>query len=195
MTYHELVAFLPALFIMAAVLFMIMYASYSSGKTLNNAIPFIVVLISLISLVFINNVVPIKNNLFLIDRWSILFSVLILFSSFFILVISRTWLCFNNFNPTEYYALFLISVLGGIVLTYANNFITFLVGIELLSIPIFGLIAYSNQKASSLEAAIKYSVLSSIASAFLLFSMGLIYIEFSSLNFENIGQSLDLKNM
>ncbi|WP_168895709.1 NADH-quinone oxidoreductase subunit N [Enterobacteriaceae endosymbiont of Macroplea mutica] len=94
-----------------------------------------------------------------------------------------SWLKNLPYNKDEFYLLILIISLGGMINSYANNFIVFLIGFELISIPFVGLIIYNICYKKSLEASIKYLILSSITSAFLIFGIALIYIDCGTLNF------------
>jgi hypothetical protein len=60
-------------------------------------------------------------------------------------------------------------------LVFSNHFISFFIGLELLSISIYILISYTRERQNSIEAAIKYLLLSGVASAVLLMGMALIY--------------------
>lgn len=84
----------------------------------------------------------------------------------------------------------LIAALGGILLASANHLASLFLGIELLTLPLFGLIGYAYRQKRSLEASIKYMLLSAAASSFLLFGMALLYAESGSLSFVGLGQSL-----
>lgn len=64
------------------------------------------------------------------------------------------------------------------------------IGIELISLPMFGLVGYAYREHRSLEAAIKYMVLSAAATGFLLFGIALIYAQVGSLSFIDLGKSL-----
>ena len=67
------------------------------------------------------------------------------------------------------YLLVLIAALGGILLANANHLAALFLGIELISLPLFGLIGYAFRQKRSLEASIKYTILFAAASSFLLF--------------------------
>ena len=60
---------------------------------------------------------------------------------------------------------------GALVLVYSHHMASFFIGLELLSVPVYGMIAYTHERGRSLEAGIKYLVLSASASAFMLFGM------------------------
>src|SRR5690606_38875896 len=64
------------------------------------------------------------------------------------------------------------------------------IGLELLSVPIYGLVAYTHRERHSLEAGLKYLILSAAASSFLLFGMALLYAESGTLSFSGLGGQL-----
>lgn len=63
-------------------------------------------------------------------------------------------------------------------------------GIELISLPLFGLVGYAFRQKRSLEASIKYTILSAAASSFLLFGMALVYAQSGDLSFVALGKNL-----
>ncbi|MDX7526452.1 proton-conducting transporter membrane subunit, partial [Enterobacter hormaechei] len=78
--------------------------------------------------------------------------------------------------------------LGG--LAGANHLAALFLGIELISLPLFGLVGYAFRQKRSLEASIKYTILSAAASSFLLFGMALVYANSGNLSFLALGKSL-----
>jgi len=92
-------------------------------------------------------------------------------------------------NKEEVYILLALSALGGIVVVCSRHFAAFFIGLELLSLPLYGMIGYLVKERRSLEASIKYLVLSAVASAFILFGMALIFAVTGTLSFDQIGQA------
>ena len=90
----------------------------------------------------------------------------------------------------EYYIILLTSTLGASLLAVANHFILFFLGLETLSISLYVLIAFQKSKDNSIEAGIKYLILASVSSAFLLFGMALIYTSFGTMQFSGILSAL-----
>ena len=87
------------------------------------------------------------------------------------------------------YVLLLLSTLGGLVLVASHHFASFFLGLELLSVPMYGMAAYLVKERRSLEAGMKYLVLSAVASAFIVFGMALVYSQTGTLVFSEIGAS------
>jgi NADH-quinone oxidoreductase subunit N len=75
----------------------------------------------------------------------------------------------------EYFVLGLFALLGIMVLVSANSLITLYLGVELLALALYAMVAFNRDSAISAEAAIKYFVLGSIASGALLYGMSMIY--------------------
>jgi NADH-quinone oxidoreductase subunit N len=80
--------------------------------------------------------------------------------------------------------------MGACVLAYAVHLAALLLGLELLSVALYALVAYPNKSVLPLEAAVKYLVLSGAASATLLFGFALVYAATGQLAFAAIGQQL-----
>jgi NADH-quinone oxidoreductase subunit N len=75
----------------------------------------------------------------------------------------------------EFHILALFALLGQFVMISANNFLTVYLGIELLSLALYALVALRREHAVSTEAAMKYFVLGALASGFLLYGMSMVY--------------------
>jgi NADH-quinone oxidoreductase subunit N len=125
--------------------------------------------------------------LFIVDEYALLFMVLILAATFAIAV-----LCYGYFGGREsahqsVYILLLLGALGGVVLVVSSHFASFFLGLELLSVSLFALIAYSRHAEHGIEAGIKYLVLAGFSSSFLAFGMALIYAGLGTMQFDEIG--------
>lgn len=115
---------------------------------------------------------------------------LVLLASLATCTFAYPWLVGYPDNREEFYLLVLIAALGGILLASANHLASLFLGIELISLPLFGLVGYAYRQKRPLEAAIKYMLLSAAASSFLLFGMALLYAESGTLALSGLGKSL-----
>ena len=88
---------------------------------------------------------------------------------------SNEYLARRRIQKGEYYVLSLTALLGILVLTSASNLITIYVGVELLSLSLYALVAFDRDNGLAAEAAMKYFVLGAIASGTLLYGMSLVY--------------------
>jgi NADH-quinone oxidoreductase subunit N len=93
-------------------------------------------------------------------------------------------------NREEIYLLITIATAGGIVLCFSHHMASLFIGLEMMSVALYGMVAYTYDRARSLEAAIKYMVLSATASAIILFGIALIYAQIGSLSFAEIGAGI-----
>jgi len=91
------------------------------------------------------------------------------------LLYSRTYLRNRNLLRGEYYVLALTALLGIFVLLSANNLVTVYLGVELLALSVYAMVAFDRDSGVSAESAVKYFVLGAIASGALLYGMSLIY--------------------
>lgn len=121
--------------------------------------------------------------LFSVDGYALFFLVLMVLAA-----LAVTLLCYNYLGSIEgrqdeLYLLLLSATLGAAVLVASRHFVALLLGLELLSVALFAMVAYPIQRERPLEAGIKYLILAGVAVAFLLFGMALIYAEIGALDF------------
>jgi NADH-quinone oxidoreductase subunit N len=88
---------------------------------------------------------------------------------------SRDYLKERELYKGEYYVLGLFAVLGMMVMVSAHSFLTLYLGLELLSLSLYALVAFNRDSGESSEAAMKYFVLGALASGMLLYGMSIIY--------------------
>ena len=124
--------------------------------------------------------------LFIIDTYSLFFLGIIFISALLVTFLSYDYLKQLEGIREEYYIILFTSTLGAALLAVANHFIVFFLGIETLTLSLYILIAFEKLKSQSIEAGIKYLVLASVSSAFLLFGMGMIYMTFGTMQFTAI---------
>ena len=90
-------------------------------------------------------------------------------------VSSKEYLKARNLFKGEYYVLGLFGVLGMMVMVSAHSFLTIYLGLELLSLSLYALVALDRDSERASEAAMKYFVLGALASGMLLYGMSMIY--------------------
>ena len=124
--------------------------------------------------------------LLIIDGYGLFFLGLILLAALAVLVFSADYLRDWRGQIEEYYPLLLLAVLGAGVLVLADHFAAFLLGLELLSVPLYALIAYRCRDQDSIEAGLKYLILAGVSTALLLLGMALIYAAAGTLQFSRL---------
>lgn len=125
-------------------------------------------------------------TLLIFDGFSLLLSTIIILAGIFVTLLSGNYLLNQESEKEEYFVILFIAVLGSLLLVSANNFVALFLGLETLSISLYIMIAYRRALDHSIEAGVKYLVLASVSSAFLLFGMGLIYTLTGSMEFNEI---------
>jgi NADH-quinone oxidoreductase subunit N len=128
--------------------------------------------------------------LLILDVYSMFFLGIIIISALLVTFLSYDYIKQLEGVREEYFIIIFTSTLGASLLAVANHFVIFFLGIETLSISLYILIAFQRSKSNSIEAGIKYLILASVSSAFLLFGMALIYTAIGSMQFGDIVAAL-----
>jgi len=124
------------------------------------------------------------------DQLALLFCGVFSLGGLVTTVLSIDYMQNRGDEPEEYFLLLVLSTLGACVLAYATHLVSLLLGMELLSVALYALIAYPDKSILPLEAAIKYLVLSGAASATMLFGFALLYAITGTLSFAELGSQL-----
>ena len=128
--------------------------------------------------------------LLIIDQYSLLFTVVVCASAMVLAVLSFPYFFELDDQREEYFLLLTVATIGAIVMVSSNHFVSTVLGLETLSMSLYGMIAYPLHSAKSakfpLEASVKYLVLSAAASGFILFGMALIYAQTGTLSFASV---------
>lgn len=188
MNRDQLLALLPILFSSATVVWVMTAIAIRRHHWWNATFSVVGLNLALIGCVVAYFVSPqIVTPLLVVDSYSCLYMAMVLATGLATATLSHAYMEGFDGNKEEVYLLLNLSVLGGLVLVCARHFASFFIGLELLSVPLYGLIGYLVKERRSLEASMKYLVLSAAASAFLLFGMALIYSQTGALGFADIG--------
>ena len=126
------------------------------------------------------------NNLLLINNFTQFIKLILVASTLICIIIQKNYIKQQKINSYEMIILILISLLGLMLLVSSNNLIILYLAIELQSLSFYILTSTQKKSILSIEAGLKYFILGSIASSFILFSSSIIYAITGSLNFNNI---------
>jgi NADH-quinone oxidoreductase subunit N len=187
LTYDELTALLPLLVTSAAsVVVMIGIACYRSHR-LTATLTMAGLGLAILSLVPAAEVAPKHATALLtIDRYALFYMGLVLAAALVTAMLAYGYLERQKERPEEFYLLLLLATLGSAVLVASSHFATFFLGLEILSVSLYALVAYPRARLGGIEAAIKYLVVAGVSSAFLLFGMALIYADTGTMEFSQI---------
>lgn len=137
------------------------------------------------------SLLPTADQLFVVDNFAQFNMMIILVCALACCTLSYAYLANLKDNKEELYMLILISTVGALLMVCAQHLAAFFMSLELLSVPLYGLLAYTFLRERSLESGLKYLVLSAVASATLLMGMAFIYAQVGSLGFKSISIMLE----
>lgn len=193
MTGHDLLQILPMLVIALALTLIMLVIAFKRSHLFICLLTLIGITFAFFSLSFVSprplslsHITP----LLVIDSYALFYITLILGAVFVVVILSYDYLKMHVRRPEEYYVLLLIATLGAMVLVASSHFVSFFIGLETLSIPLYVLISYPLTRSSHIEAGIKYLVLSSVSAAFLLFGMALVYTQVGTMEFTGIASRI-----
>ena len=131
------------------------------------------------------------SNMFVDDLMSDLLKLFLYMTVLIVMFYSRGYIIEREaMNKGEYYVLALFATLGMMVMISANHFLTIYIGLELLSLSLYAMVAMNRDSVVSTEAAMKYFVLGALASGLLLYGMSMMYGATGTLEITGIAERL-----
>ena len=130
------------------------------------------------------------NGLFIDDPLSDVLKLFLYLTVAAVMVYSRDYLRQRGLFKGEFFVLALFATLGMMVMVSASHFLTLYLGLELLSLSLYAMVALQRDSSIATEAAMKYFVLGALASGMLLYGMSMVYGVTGSLSLGNIAQAL-----
>lgn len=192
MTYDQTLALLPFILLAGASIVVILLIAFRLSHTVIQVTGFLMMCLVIAAMWYVRDTLPeAVMPLFVVDGFGALFTGLIVFSIMIVGLFSFIYFEEKEENPKEYYILLFLGTLGSALLTISTHFISFFIGLELLSVSLYALIAYLRNRNNAVEAGVKYLVLAALSSAFLLFGMALIYMDTGSMEFAGIAQKIN----
>lgn len=191
MTTSDLYALSPFIIIAAAPIVIMLMISIYRNHLLTAILTSLGFIFASYSAYTVSAIVPWKiGGLLVIDQYALFYMGLIFGASFVITLLSYGYLSGREGNLEEYYLLLLTATLGSSILVASNHFITLFLGLEVLSVSLYALIAYVRTGEQGIEAGIKYLILAAASSAFLLFGIALLYAQLGSMQFDELASKL-----
>jgi len=129
------------------------------------------------------------------DPVSDVVKIALLIIDLFVMVYARDYLVQQGIYRGEFYMLALFATLGMMVMASANNFLTAYLGLELLALSMYALVAFDRDSIKGAEAAMKYFVLGALASGMLLYGISMLYGATGSLNFPEVAAAIASGNL
>jgi len=183
----DLICMLPLILIAAAPVVIMLLLGWYRNHLLTFSLTLAGILLAFLALYGISPMIPRRiTGLLILDGFAVFFIGLILASGFVVTFLSYDYLKGRKEHPEEFYILLLLATLGSSVIVASQHFASFFIGLEVLSVSLYALIAYTRNELS-IEAGVKYLVLAAASAAFLLFGIALIYLETGTMEFSQIG--------
>ncbi|MDB0051560.1 NADH-quinone oxidoreductase subunit N [Gammaproteobacteria bacterium] len=190
-SFNDLLPILPLLIVTATSVIAMMMIGIRRSYIATGSITIIGLLVATLVAV---SMMDLTNQqvtpLLIIDQYSLLFTVVVCASAMILAVLSFPYFFELDDQREEYFLLLTVATIGAIVMVSSNHFVSTVLGLETLSMSLYGMIAYPLHSAKSakfpLEASVKYLVLSAAASGFILFGMALIYAQTGTLSFASV---------
>ncbi|MFZ2315348.1 MAG: NADH-quinone oxidoreductase subunit NuoN [Gammaproteobacteria bacterium] len=188
------VAALPEIFLLAAACFILVVDVFLHER--HRFVTFLLVQACLIIAFIITlpqyrdypvPIVTFSGN-YVVDKLAVLSKLFIYLFSFFAFIYARDQVKSKKIAGTEYYLLGLFSVLGMSIMASADSFLTIYLGLELLSLSLYAMVALYKESNIATEAAMKYFVLGSLASGILLYGISLFYGLTGSIQLTEVAQ-------
>jgi NADH-quinone oxidoreductase subunit N len=187
MSTEQLVPLLPFIVISATTVILMMVIALCRNHDLTVRITITGLLLTLATLFLVfNSITRSVSILLFVDNFSLYYLGLVIVGSLFVAVMAHCYFSKRDERPDEFYLLLLMASLGSAILVAANHFVAVVLGLEVLSVSLYAMIAYTRQTRHSIEAGIKYLVLAAGSAVFLLFGMALIYAETGTMEFTRI---------
>jgi NADH-quinone oxidoreductase subunit N len=130
------------------------------------------------------------HNMFVSDLMSDVLKMLSYLIVSVILVYSRSYLLLRGLFTGEFMVLTLFALLGMMVMISASHFLSMYIGLEVMSLSLYAMVALQRDSASATEAAMKYFILGALASGLLLYGMSMLYGATGTLDVAAVSSSI-----
>ena len=190
---------LPELVLLSGIFVVMIYDLFSTKKDRAGNL----LLLTLLLLVFVALLVGAQalslgprarfafSNMFVADQMAVLLKASLLISVGVLMVYSRDYMVSRKLFTGEFVLLILFATLGMMIMVSANHFVLLYLGLEILALSTYTMVALNRDSAVSTEAAMKYFILGALASGLLLYGMSMIYGATGSLDVATIASTIE----
>ena len=187
MTVTDFMVLLPLVMISATLVAILVATAFRRNHTATTVLT-LMGLAAAFGLIFVARFVGPRQitPILIIDGYACFYMGLLFATSFAVAALSHGYLEGREGRCEEFYILLLLATLGTSVLVASNHFVSFFLGLELLSVALYVMIAYLRTRKIGIEAGIKYLILAALSAAFLLFGMALVYAQLGTMGFASI---------
>ena len=189
MSTRDLFALLPLLLIAASAVVVMLAIALKRDPRLAAGLTLAGLTAAFLSTCAAAPIVPRQvTPLMLVDKYALFYMGLIIASAAVAVLLAYQYFKKHDEQREELYLLLLLATLGCAVLVASSHFVSFLLGLEVLSVSLYGMVAYLTGRRPALEAGIKYLILASASAAFLLFGMAIIYAATGAMEFAKLSE-------
>lgn len=189
MTTTDLLSLLPLLILGGAPVVIMLVVAFNRNHRLTLSLTLLALALAFVTLPLAASAAPRQvTALLILDRYALFYMGLLLAASFAVVLLAYGYLEGRSGPPEEFYLLVLLATLGSSVLVASSHFASFFLGLEILSISLYALMAYPRTWKHGIEAGVKYLILAAGSAAFLLFGIALLYAEAGSLTFHALAR-------
>ncbi len=189
---RDLMPMLPEIFLLAATCFILIFDLFLSDR--RRHVTYLLTLAALLGCGWLSfatitggAATYTMHGMFVDDLLSGTLKLVLYVTVAAVLVYSRQYLHKRGMFRGEFFALLLFATLGMMVMISASSFLTLYMGLELLSLSLYALVAMQRDSALAAEASMKYFILGALASGMLLYGMSMIYGATGTLDITQIG--------
>ena len=199
MNLHFIAAAIPEIYLTAAICLVLLFEAFVGARRpgATGTLTLLVLVIgAALTVVFadVTHRVVLFDGSYVADPLAFVLKLASFLSVAVALLYSRSYLQGRDILKGEYYVLALSALLGIFVLISANSLLTVYLGVELLALSVYAMVAFDRESGVAAEAAMKYFVLGAIASGMLLYGMSIIYGLTGTLNLDGIAVALNAPN-
>ncbi len=191
----DILALTPEIFMMASACIILIVDTFSNDpqrKLTYTLSQLTLILAAVLVIAFCSEqTVYAFGNSFINDGMSVVLKVAVFIIGFFAFLYSHEYLKEHGWMTGEYFVLGLFAILGMMILISAYSLLTVYLGLELLSLSLYAMVAMHKKSTAASEAAMKYFVLGALASGMLLYGMSMIYGVTGSLELASIATNIE----
>lgn len=196
MSWNDIVTLLPELYLTGGICVLLMLDAFS-GTRYRGAVHWLSMLVLVVTALLVvsgRHAGPVTafNGMYIDDTLAVILKLFALLSVALVFIFGEPYLSERRLAIGEFHTLTLFGLLGIMLLVSAGSLIMVYLGLELLTLSSYALVALDRDSKRSTEAAMKYFVLGALASGLLLYGMSMIYGATGSLDLMSISSTLPL---
>ncbi len=193
MTSTDFILLLPFAILSVTAIVVLLAAAFCRHHTVIVVLTVMGIVAALLTLPWLVRLAPAQvTALLTVDRYAVGWMAILGTITLGVTLLAWDYWRLRNERAEEFYVLLVLALLGAMILVAANHFASFFLGLEILSVGLYALIAYDRTRRFALEAGLKYLVLAATSSSFLLFGMALLYAHVGRMDFVHVARALSL---